>query len=1058
MQWLARVCVRRPTFAWVLTLVVVVLGAAGYRGLGVDQFPNIDFPVVIVLTRLPGAAPEEVESDVSDKIEGALNTIGGIEELRSMSSEGVSQVVVQFSLDRDIDGASQDVRDRVATILHELPQGIDPPTVGKVDPASAPILLVAVRSNLPIRETTEIADKQIRRRIESIAGVGQVTLIGGKKREVLVWLDPLALRAAGLTPATVQAALATQNVSAPGGRIETGPENLALRVEGRLTRIEDFEDLVVAETEGRAIRLSEVARIEDFEAEETSLAQLDDERTVVLAIRKQSGENTVAVVDTLKQRLTEVGEGLPSGVSLEIVRDNSAVIRTGIDAVSEHLVLGALLAALVVLIFLGNARSTVIAALAIPISIVGTFGMMKLAGFSLNFLTLLALALAVGIVIDDAIVVLENVVRHIEEKREKPFVAAVLATKEIGLAVLATTLSLAAVFVPVAFMAGIVGEFLMSFGITMAFAILMSMLVSFSLTPMLCARWLQPHREGGERPLLTRVVDVVYRPIERAYMWVLGVCMRRRWIVVVASFAALGSCIPVAKSLPAGFIPPDDRGQFEVSIRAPEGTSVTETKLIAERISRDVRKLFPNEVTRTLLMVGDDAQESSNLARVNVYLTDPKEREINQRALMDEIRKQILPSQPKELTIRLAEISEVNAGAQQANIMWTLSGPDMDVLAEHATRMTEKLKEVPGAVDVTNTLVVGKPSLAVSIDRDRAADLGVRVADVANTLRIFVGGTKVTTYPEGGEQYDVRLRAEARYRADAESLNLISVPSMKHGSVPVASLVDLQQVEGPAQIDRLARRRQITILANAAPGTGDSSISEALKQIARDENLPPGYTLQPAGFSKETEKMGQSFLIVIAMAFVFMYLVLAAQFESWIHPVTILLCLPLTVPFALISLKLLGETVNLFSGLGILVLFGVVKKNAILQIDHTNHLRSKGMDRMSAILEANRDRLRPILMTTLAFVAGMVPLAFSRGIGSGLNRAIAGVVIGGQTFSLLLTLLATPVAYAYFDDLSNFVGRIFARIFKRGPVDRGEEDLAVLLGDEDEQVVRPAAE
>ena len=574
------------------------------------------------------------------------------------------------------------------------------------------------------------------------------------------------------------------------------------------------------------------------------------------------------------------------------------------------------------------------------------------------------------------------------------------------------------------------------------------MVVSFSLTPSLSARWLSPPAEGHEKkPLLARAVDVFYRPIERAYMVVLRFSMKHRWVVIVASLGALFASAPLGSTLPSGFVPPDDRGQFEISIRAPEGTSAAETRLIAERIALDVSAI--PSVVRTMTTVADDLQQTGNAAKVFVFLTDPKTRVATQRELMDRVRTEVLPRHPSELSITLGEVQGISTGAANANVMYSITGPDLDVLAEKATRITEELKKVPGAVDVQSSLVTGKPALAVSIDRERAADQGVRMNDVATAMQLFVGGVKATTYSEAGEQYDVRLRADARFRADEEGLSLLSVPSMKHGAVPLASLVSLEATEGPSKIERLGRRRQVTILANAAPGYGDSSIQEAFQAILKKEGLPPGYDVKPAGMTKEAERMGKSFLLVTALAFVFMYLVLAAQFESWLHPVTILLALPLTVPFALLSLHLFGQTLNLFSGLGMLVLFGVVKKNAILQIDHTNHLRSLGKPRLQAILEANRDRLRPILMTTLAFVAGMVPLLLSRGIGSGLNQAIAGIVVGGQTFSLLLTLLAVPVVYSLFDDVI-----VFFRRFRGEKVDRGEAELKTLLGEEH----APAAE
>ncbi|EYF06395.1 Acriflavin resistance protein [Chondromyces apiculatus DSM 436] len=1025
-----------------LMLVIVVLGAAGYFGLGLDQFPNVDVPVVVVTTRLDGAAPEEVEADITDKIESAVNTISGIDELRSTSSQGLSQVIVTFVLERDTDSAVQDVRDKMSTILPELPKGVDPPIVSKVDVGASPVLLIAVRSDKPIREATEIADKKVRRQIESINGVGQVTLIGGQDRQVNLWLDALALRAHRLTATDVQRAVMAQNLTTPGGNIETGPESLTLRVAGRVESLADLGRIVIREEGGHAVRLQDVARVEDGRAEEKTYAALDGQRSVLLSVVKQSGQNTVTVVDAVKKRLDAVQRGLPEGTRIEVVRDNSQVIRTGIDAVLEHLVLGALLAALVVLVFLGSFRSTVIAALAIPISIVGTFAVMWIAGFTLNFLTLLALALAVGIVIDDAIVVLENIVRFIDEKGMKPFPAAVMATREIGPAVMATTLSLMAVFIPVSFMPGIAGRFLRGFGLTMAFAIAVSLFVSFTLTPMLAARWISGHRASADaKPsLLARGVDLFYKPIERAYVSVLGWVMQHRWVMVIACAVTLGSIVPIAKALPSGFLPPDDQAQFEVSLRAPEGTSLTATRLIIERIADDIHRL-PG-VKSTLVTVGE-GERALNVAKVYVMLVDPTERAEDQFALMQRVRTEILVKQPPELRLTAGEVQAISVGgASQASIQMALTGPDLDQLSVYAKRITEELKKVPVAVDVDNTLVDGKPEVRVAIERDRAADLGVQVADVANSLQLLVGGLKVSSYSEGGEEYDVRVRADAQFRVDAEALSLVSVPSSKHGSVPLASVVTMNPDAGPAEIGRLGRRRQLTVMANSAPGVGDSAVQAALDKIIAAQHMPDGYTAQAVGRSKNTASTAAGFVMVIGLAFVFMYLILAAQFESWLHPITILLSLPLTVPFALLSLLLFHETLNMFSALGLLVLFGVVKKNAILQIDHTNHLRKEGMPRLDAILQANKDRLRPILMTTLAFVAGMIPLVNSHGVGSGQNRTMGAIVLGGQSLSLVLTLLAVPVAYSLFDDAGLWLRKVLGG---KSEEDKGERELDAML-------------
>ncbi len=1040
MQWLAALCIKHPVLTWVLVMAVAVVGIVGYESLGLDQFPKVDIPTVLVTTTLNGAAPEEVETELTDKIEGAVNTISGIDELRSTSSQGVSLVVITFSLDKQIDTATQEVRDHINAVLTDLPKGLDPPVVTKVDPDASPILLMTLRAPGSLRDITELADKKVRRQIESINGVGQVTILGGRKRQVNLWLDPVRLQAAGLTAVDVERALATQNIAVPGGTIETGPERLSLRVEGRVPSVEAVGRIIVRETRDHATRIEDVARVEDGTEDEDSWASEDGKQTVVLSLRKQSGENTVSVADAVRERIAQIEKAIP-GTELRVVRDNSQSIRTSVNAVREHLVLGALFAAFVVLFFLGNARSTIIAALAIPISIVGTFALMYVVGFTLNLITLLALALAVGIVIDDAIVVLENIVRFIEEKRQKPFVAAVLATRDIGLAVIATTLSLMAVFLPVAFMSGIVGRFLQSFGVTMAFAIAVSLFVSFSLTPMLAARWLPgPVPEGQDRKksFLERFVDRFYRPIERLYSSILKWVMGHRWVVLVACAATFGSCVPLAGAVPKGFQPENDLAEFEVNVRAPEGTSLTQTRLIAEGIARQIRGY--HQVEHTLLTIGNDAQQTQNRANIYVRLVDPDQRKLSQADLMDIVRRDVVSKQPKELRIDVSISQQISSGQSSAQVQYTIAGPDLNRLAEYSEQVLKRFRKVPGAVDVDSNLIVGNPEVRVAVNREIAANLGVNVVDVANSLQLLIGGLKISTFQDLGEDYDVRARAEKAYRDDLAGLSQMTVPSTNGGSVPLASVVSVTRTTGPSLINRLARQRQVTITSNVASGVGQSTVSDALKKIIDEQHLPAGYVASPAGLTKETGRIVKGFLVAIVMSAVFMYLVLAAQFESWLHPVTIMLSLPLTIPFALLSLLIFHQELSIMSALGIIVLFGVVKKNAILQIDHTNHLRREGMPREQAILEANRDRLRPILMTTFAFVAGMIPLLLSRGIGAGLNRAIAGVVVGGQTLSLALTLLATPVFYSLFDDAVEWR----KRRRKAAPIDRGEADLAEL--------------
>ncbi|MFO0632229.1 MAG: efflux RND transporter permease subunit [Nannocystaceae bacterium] len=1033
MQWLAEVCIRRPIFASVLILLICVVGGVAYGRLGVDRFPKIDFPTVVVTTRLPGAAPEDVESEITDRVERAVNTASGIEELRSASAEGVSQVFIMFKLEKGVDIAAQEVRDRVNTVMAELPTGVEPPVVTKVDPDAQPIIYLSVSGEgRSMRDITAFADQRVRRELESLSGVGQVRVIGGQERQVNIWLDPVLMRAYGITAPEVARVVGNENLTMPGGRIDTGPDFLTLRIHGRVTAPDQLEGVVIRQGGGRTVRLRDIGRVEDGVEEVETAALWNGAPAVVLAIRKQSGENTVAVVDAVKAKVDEMGAELPPGYRVEVLRDESETIRTSSHAVTEHLIVGAGLAALVVLVFLGNLRSTVIAAVAIPTSVIGTFALMWLQGFTLNTMTLLALALSVGIVIDDAIVVLENVFKHVEERGTPPMQAAVEGTKEIGLAVLATTLSLIAVFLPVAFVAGIPGRFLASFGMTMVSAIAVSLIVSFSLTPMMASRWLRAVPRGTHRrkSWLERLVDVFYRPLERAYMVVLRFCMRQRWVVVLASVGALATMPTLAGQAKKGFIPINDEARFEVLVRAPEGSSLLSTQVIGERVAREIREL--TWVEGTLVTIGDDEQRTPNVARIYVRLTDPKNRDLTQEQIKDVVRNDILSELPSELRVSVSDVAAISGGGfAAARVQYALFGPDLAVLSQINDRVLARMREVPGAVDVDSSLVVGKPEIGVYVDRDLAADLGVRVADVATVLQMLVGGQKVSSYPENGEQYEVRLRAEERYRMDESGVRLMSVPSSLQGSVPLSDVVELHEGRGPSVINHFSRRRQVTFYANPAPGFSEGAIGDEMKRIIEEEMPKAGYTLLPVGGAKLMKETAESFVFGLGLAFVFMYLVLAAQFESWLHPVTILLSLPLTLPFAIASVVMFDQALDLFSALGIFVLFGVVKKNAILQVDHTNALRREGKPRLEAILQANKDRLRPILMTTFAFVAGMIPLVTSRGIGAGFSNATAGVVVGGQTLSLLLTLVAVPVAYSFFDDIAQFFGRIVGWLRRR---------------------------
>ena len=1013
MQWLAALCVRRPVFASVLILSLSVIGVFSFTQLGIDQFPNVDIPVALVTTRLPGAAPEQVESEVTDKIEEAVNTINGIDTLTSTSSEGVSQVVVSFRLEKNADVATQEVRDRINRVLPLLPRTITQPIIEKRDPDAAPVLTVALTANAPVRDITEYADKVLRRQLESADGVGQVLVLGGRRRQINVVLDADRLRAQNLTVNDVARALQAQNSDIPGGRIDQGAQSLTMRTRGRVESPDEFGSIVIRETGGYPVQVRDVARIEDGMADAQTVASVNGDPTVLLQIRKQSGTNTVEIVNAVKARLTQLEDTLPSGYRLRIVRDQAEFIEASISSVEEHLVVGSLLAALVVLLFLGNLRSTFIAAISIPTSIIATFGLIWYMGFTLNMLTMLALTLAVGIVIDDAIVVLENIYRFIEEKGMPPMKAAVEATREIGLAVLATTLSLVAIFVPVGFMSGMVGRFMQSFGLTMAFAILVSLLVSFTLTPMMSSRWLRVKRAGPEGAVHDSKHSAIFGPMDRAYTAMLGWSMSHRWVIGVLAVAVLLSSVPLFRFVAVTFVTQDDQSGFDVSVRALEGTSLEATEVMANRIGAAIRRI--PEVNYTLATVAGDGAGTRNTASIFVKLHPIEARERDQFAVMAQVRDDILAPFTAE-GVRASVGGGGGGGGPGAGVQFVLRGPELRGLQEYSERLLEKVKTIPGVVDADTTLNAGKPEVSVRMDRPKAADLGVPLAEAAEALRLLVGGDAVTTYNEGGEQYEVHVRAEADDRDSEAALGRLPIPS-RLGTVALEDVARFSRGEESADIRRLSRQRQVTVMVNMLPGTSQAAVQAQMTEFAGQLGMAPGYTGGFSGQSRELNRTATAFLTAFALSLIFMYLVLAAQFESWLHPVTILLSLPLTLPFALLSLIIFQQSLNVFSALGLLVLFGVVKKNSILQIDHANQLKATGLSTHDAIVQASRNRLRPILMTTLAFVAGMVPLVVTSGVGSATNHAIGWVVIGGQTLVLVLTLVVTPVAYAVFDDL-----------------------------------------
>ncbi len=1070
------VFVRRPVFTTMLIATLVVLGLASFVQLGVDIFPKVDLPTITITTRLPGAAPEEVESQITKPIEEVVNTISGLDELRSSTIEGQSQVFATFVLERNVQEAANDVREKVGTVLSRFPAGTESPIIEKVDPDSSPVLAIVVSGQRSAREITEIADKRVKRALETVKDVGAITLVGDRKREIQIFAEPDRLTGFTLSIQSLKEALQRQNVEIPGGRLTAGRTEEGLRTLGRIESVAAFNDLIVADFKGSPVRLHDVAAVVDGEEEPRTLSRLNGRSAVSLLVRKQSGTNTVAVVDAVKARLAEIQKGLPQDIRFEVVRDLSRFIKRSFHEVQDHLLLGGLLASLIVAAFIGRLRwwesavllaivvavavaflwgdaellikvtglATVVtmvfflsvkklrpafvAAVAIPCSIIATFTAMRAAGFTLNNLTMLGLSLSTGIVIDDAIIVLENIFRHVEEERRPPFEAAIEGTKEISLAVTATTLSLVVIFLPVAFMGGLVGKFWNSFGLTATFAIMVSLLVAVTLTPMLAARILahSPHgdaADGGSGAGGSKASGF-YQVLEGGYERALHWCLRHRAVCFAGIALLLAAGYYLLTTSKLEFVVDDDMSEFEVVAEAPPGSSLERSAEITQAMEAEIRKV--PEVVTLFTTVGVRGQYQSNVTDISIYvgLTPLAQRTRTQQEIMQDVRQRlgIFPG----LRVSAQQINLISGGGfRQTPFNLILRGPDLTRLGQFASAVIQELKAKPGFVDLDTAEALRQPEVQVHIDRQKASDLGVRVDAVASALRTMVGGEKVGFYREAGEQYDVRLRLKERYRSDASTLAALEVPGANGALVKLANVTSLGVGMSPGQIDRYSQERSTTIISNLYNKPLAEAYKEAYAAVAK-QRMPPEYGIQTTGRGKLLQEALQNFLIAFVLSLAFIYIVLAAQFESFVHPLTIMVSMFLSIPFGLLTLVIVGKTLNIYSIMGLFLLMGVVKKNAILQVDYTNVLRDRGLPREEAQIQADRARLRPILMTTLAIIAGMLPVALGRGDGSASRASLATAVVGGQALCLLVTLLVTPVIYSTFDDMRGL--RIFSRM------------------------------
>ena len=1010
---LADISVKRPIFATMVISVLLVFGLINYTQIGMDFFPEVDFPYVTVLTVLPGADPETIELEVTDKIEEAVSTLEGIKNLNSSSFEGFSQVLIEFVLEKDGDVAAQEVRDRVASIRGDLPSDTEPPLVEKFAMDAMPVVSVALYGEGTIREITEFAKDNIKPRLQNIRGVGRVNLIGNREREVRIWLDADRLRAFGITVAEVEQVLLTENVEIPGGRIEQGSTELVVKTLGQLETVAAFEDLTLAYRDGAPVRLRDVGYAEDGEEDERSLAKWNDRRAVSLECMKQSGTNMVQVSEAIKAAVAELQQELPEGLRMDVVMDNSFFVTKSIAEVKKNLIEGSFFAALVIFFFLRNLRATIIATLAIPTSVIATFSFMNYLGFTINNLTMLGLTISVGMLVDDAIVVMENIYRHMEMGKSR-WQAAREGTAEIGMAVTATTLSIVAVFVPVAFMTGMVGQFFYEFGLTVAFAVVISLFISFTLTPMLCSRFL--------RILDWRAMKLgfIFLPIERFIDWgtnlyrgILSFCLRQRALTMAVATVIFVASLFLAAQIPGEFVPQEDEGEFTVYVELPEGASLRETLRQAEVVEDEIRAT--GWVTDIYTTIGKGERQQQNQAEMLVKLVPWEERSFNQLAAMNELRRRLTKFSGR-LKTNVVEAQRLSSGGWAPQLFqYSIQGPSLEKLEEMANEYLRRMRANGNFVDIDTTFETGKPQVSVTIDRDKAADLGVSTIGIAQTINSLIGGREAGSFKEGGKDYEVRIRLQQADRIEAADIGRLEVRAADGRLVELNNVVSTTRETGPVEINRYKRQRQVMVLANV---TEALPLGEAVKLVeswTAEMGVPTGYKTQVVGMAEIMVESFTSMNFALLLAILLIYMTLASQYESYIHPLTIMLSLPLSVVGAMGALYLSGKTLNIFSMIGVIMLMGLVTKNAILLVDFTNQCRREGLDRHEALLKAGPIRFRPIMMTAVSTIAAAIPVAFFGGAGSETRTPMAICVIGGMLTSTVLTLVVIPVVYSLLD-------------------------------------------
>lgn len=1036
---LADVSIRRPVFAAMMILALLILGFVSFNRLSIELFPNIDFPIVVVSTPYPGAGAESVEIEVTRPIEDAVNPISGIDYIESTSSEGLSVVLIWFQLEVNSLDAAQEVRDKVSAIRGNLPEDIDEPIIQRYDPQTAPVLSLVIAGNRSPRDLTYLVKQNIKKRIENISGIGSVNLIGGYEREIQVELDLNKLEAYHLTPFHVRNAMLAANFELPGGSLKRTNSEILVRTMGRVTNVEDIRNLIIDTPEGHFVKLSDVANVYDGIKEQTSVAYLGNRgekqfamsRAISLDVITQSGANVVDVANNVRAALVELRKELPQDITITVVQDNSTFTKEAVNDVVINLIYGSILAILVVFLFLANIRSTIITGVAIPVSIISTFTFMNAMGFTLNFMTLLGLSLAVGLLIDDAIVVIENIYRHLSMDKTGAQ-AASDGTSEIGLAVSATTFAIMVVFLPVAFMKGIVGRFFFSFGMTVAFSVLVSLFVAFTLTPMLSSKLLKPEKshKGSKNPIfmVTNAWNRAFGWIGITYKRMLSWSLHHRFVVMVVATLMFVGSFWVASILGVEFLPTTDESQFYVSFQtAPESTLERTEGLVKELESRLVK--YP-EVTTVYTVVG--SQGNVNQGYVYVKLVPISERSLSSQELIIKARNDL-----KNIAgIKTSVSTEQREGGNQAPIQLAIRGESVNRL-EYYTKIVDSIvRTTPGAVDIDNTLTKVKPEVQIRVDRKKAADLGLSLQDIGMGVRMLVEGQKTGRLQDVDEEYDILLRLQPDQRRSIGDLDRFLLPSNKtikgveNPAFPLSRVASFVSSGAPPEIDRYDRQRYYQVTANVAgdfAGTVRGEIQSKIDSIP----LLPGYSIEPIGEAKWQKESFMYLGQALILAVLFIYLVLASLYNSFSDPVTIMTSLPLSLIGAFLGLLMFNSAVSIMSLIGVIMLMGLVTKNAILLIDFVKQRREKGETREQAIMEAGPIRLRPIMMTALSLIFGMMPLALALGPGAELRAPIARAVIGGMISSTFLTLLVIPVVYTIIEDIVKWPGKLVKRIKRK---------------------------